>query len=341
MEDTSTIKKRATERGAGARRGAPSRLLRVGDFVGELANEAAQAVRRAGLKPGLERSFGCEAELTGRIVAQEPEPGAELVRNGLVTLFVAAPGPSEETELAAEHAVLEPREQEQPTRALAHARPTSQSDALPRRRKPGRLAPAAVLDIPPAPRIPGAPPPAVEDYEAFAQHDPLEEPGGASEEYVIAADALFASGGPHMGRWPARMPIAWLGRRLRNSPKLLRAALAPLALWLLVAGGAALFAHGSRRSPLTHSPAARARAHALMPPSPRVAPRRPAASRKRTPGSQPRSKRPSRAPRQNARAAVERVPRAPGPSSSSPVTQPAATSSPTPAPRHEGGLFSP
>ena len=60
--------------------------------MGQPASDAAQAVRRAGLKPGLERSFGCEAELLGLVVAQEPGAGSDLARNGMVTLYVAAPG---------------------------------------------------------------------------------------------------------------------------------------------------------------------------------------------------------------------------------------------------------
>jgi hypothetical protein len=56
------------------------------------AGDAAQGVRRSGLCPGLDRSFGCEAELIGLVVAQEPAAGSDLARNGMVTLYVAAPG---------------------------------------------------------------------------------------------------------------------------------------------------------------------------------------------------------------------------------------------------------
>ena len=54
----------------------------VGEYVGQLAADAAQAVRRAGLKPGLDRSFGCEPELLGLVVAQDPVAGSDLARNG-------------------------------------------------------------------------------------------------------------------------------------------------------------------------------------------------------------------------------------------------------------------
>lgn len=66
-------------------------LLRVGDHVGQSAREAAQAIRRVGLRPGLERCSGYADELIGRVVDQEPAAGAELPRNGVVRIFVAAP----------------------------------------------------------------------------------------------------------------------------------------------------------------------------------------------------------------------------------------------------------
>jgi hypothetical protein len=65
--------------------------VRVGDYVGSAAAQAAQAVRRAGLRPGLERQFRCETELIGCVVAQDPPANEELARNAMVTLYVAAP----------------------------------------------------------------------------------------------------------------------------------------------------------------------------------------------------------------------------------------------------------
>jgi hypothetical protein len=78
-------------RGGGAR---PRGNVLVGEYVGRTAVDAAQAVRRVGLRPGLERSLGCEPELVGQVVAQEPPPGSELARNSMVTLYVGAPGPA-------------------------------------------------------------------------------------------------------------------------------------------------------------------------------------------------------------------------------------------------------
>lgn len=304
-------------------------------------------MRRAGLKPGLERSFGCEPQLTGLVVAQEPEPGAELARNGLVMLYVAAPGAVRETVPAAELAVLEQSEEGQPTRALADAEAASQSDTPRRRRKPGRLESAPVLDIAPAPRLPGErigarrPVPAPADHGAIVEDEHLDELGDATEEYVIAADALFVRGFNRAGHRSMGTPIAWLSQRLRRSPRLLRAALVLLALWLLVAAGAALLAHGSRQVPQPRPPASRAEVPIAAARPPRTAPHPPSEPRRRAPRPARHLARPSRSPHQEAHTATKQAPGGSAPSSPSAVTQPAASSSPTPAPRHEGGPFSP
>src|SRR5665213_1481079 len=86
-------KPRAAAPARGGRRGGAGQLA-VGDYTGQPAGDAAQAVRRAGLRPGLERSFGCDASLVGLVVGQEPPAGSALARNGMVTLQVAAPGAS-------------------------------------------------------------------------------------------------------------------------------------------------------------------------------------------------------------------------------------------------------
>lgn len=74
------------------RRGLPAGQLAVGEYVGLAAAEAAQVVRRAGLRPALERSFDFEPALVGRVVAQDPPAGCEMARNAILTLYVAAPG---------------------------------------------------------------------------------------------------------------------------------------------------------------------------------------------------------------------------------------------------------
>ena len=156
MTDRTASAGRAVERAKSARRGGPSGRQAVGDYVGQPAGDAAQAVRRAGLRPGLDRSFGCAEELIGLVVAQEPTAGSSLARNGMVTLYVAAPGSEpidEETDAAGvesggpEPAVLAPVEAEQAEAASAPARV--------RRRKPGRARRAApAFDAPPPPALP-------------------------------------------------------------------------------------------------------------------------------------------------------------------------------------------
>ncbi len=153
MTDRTASAGRAVERSKSARRGGPSGRQAVGDYVGQPAGDAAQAVRRAGLRPGLDRSFGCAEELIGLVVAQEPTAGSSMARNGMVTLYVAAPGsePIDEGTDAArvESGGLEPAavasvEAEQAEAASAPARV--------RRRKRGRGRRAApVVDAPPAP----------------------------------------------------------------------------------------------------------------------------------------------------------------------------------------------
>ncbi len=92
MTDRAAVPEGVSRRAKTVRRGGGSGSEVVGDYVGRLAGEAAQAVRRAGLRPGLDRSFGCPAELVGLVVAQDPLAGSELTRNGMVMLYVAAPG---------------------------------------------------------------------------------------------------------------------------------------------------------------------------------------------------------------------------------------------------------
>jgi hypothetical protein len=92
MSDRTVTQTHGIQRGRTARQAGLSGFVTVGEYVGEVAADAAQAVRRAGLRPGLDRSFGCERDLIGLVVAQDPVTGGELVRNGMVTLYVAAPG---------------------------------------------------------------------------------------------------------------------------------------------------------------------------------------------------------------------------------------------------------
>jgi PASTA domain len=156
MNDRTAAPARSTERTQGSRRGGASGRLTVGEYVGQPAGDAAQAVRRAGLRPGLERSFGCEAELVGQVVAQEPPAGGDLARNGMVTLYVGAPGvaPGEEETDAAPNVDLAPA----PIWAVPPQAVGPETGLLPtpprrrRSRKPGRAGRSAhVSDTPPDP----------------------------------------------------------------------------------------------------------------------------------------------------------------------------------------------
>jgi len=247
MSDRTAVPERAIQRARTVHRRGPSGRLVVGEYVGQLAAEAAQAVRRAGLRPGLDRSFGCEPELTGLVVAQEPVAGEELARNGMVTLYVGAPGnmplddrtgTSEALDEAPSPATVAPVQAEAAWAESVSARPRAR-----RRRKP-RLAGHAgpVLDVAPAPVPPGRR--QDEDGEApltpVAQFDPapmrgapgepcppdhggieegaLGEPGEDElwrEELIVHADDVFAgrAGGPFAWRrvYPRKRTAGVLG----------------------------------------------------------------------------------------------------------------------------------
>lgn len=264
-----------TQVGNGAaktRRGGPSSRQVVGEYVGQRAAEAAQAVRCAGLKPGLDRSFGGSPELFGQVVAQEPPVGGELARNGLVTLYVAAPGASQAGEDAAAQPAASVGPTEDPSRlARELAEPASPRATGPRLRRKTRRArrPAPLFDVAPAatPRPEderGEPRPPVEqeaqELERPAEpvsSQPLmperpEEPSTeelAAEEFVVHADDLFAgrTGGapPAWRRVYPRRSSGGRRSRLAEHPWLVRTALALLALWLIVGVASALTAHGA------------------------------------------------------------------------------------------------
>jgi PASTA domain len=145
------------EHGVDRRRGNPRRIV-VNEYVGQTAADAAQAIRRAGLRPGLERSLGCEPELVGQVVAQEPPAGSELARNAMVTLYVAAPGAVPDDE----------RSDPQPARDPALSSPVAGESvpasgaqrAKPRQRRRRKPRPAEtrtrVFDVSPTPVQPEA-----------------------------------------------------------------------------------------------------------------------------------------------------------------------------------------
>ena len=329
MTDRTASTGRTVERVKSARRGGPSGRQAVGDYVGQPAGDAAQAVRRAGLRPGLDRSFGCAEELIGLVVAQEPTAGSSLARNGMVTLYVAAPGsePIDERTDAAqvesggrEPAAVASVEVEQADSASAPARV--------RRRKRGSARRAApVIGAPPAPAppdraSPSKPPtvvvaqPAVEppsewqpepggpDGEPLDDEAPEElgEEAAADEEFVVhAEDVLAGRSGPV--RWrgvyprPRALRELGAGRGVRGwlrEHRLAGAAVgAAILLWAIVGFASALDGQNA------HTPAASEITRSERP-----------ATRHRTqaskPAPAPSSRTPRAAPRSAARGAQPR-----------------------------------
>jgi hypothetical protein len=241
MTDRTASAGRAVERSKSARRGGPSGRQAVGDYVGQPAGDAAQAVRRAGLRPGLDRSFGCAEELIGLVVAQEPTAGSSMARNGMVTLYVAAPG-SEPIDEGADAAQVESDGLE-PAAVASVGVEQAEAASVParaRRRKRGRAGRAApVVNASPAPAPPDCasaselptvvlalpaveppwewqPEPGGPDGEPLDGVAPEElgEEAAADEEFVVhVEDVLAGRSGPvrWRGVYPRRRAVCELG----------------------------------------------------------------------------------------------------------------------------------
>jgi hypothetical protein len=147
-----TVGSTKAETDAGRRKALGEVVVR--DYVGQTAAEAALAIRRAGLRPGLERAFGCEAERLGQVVAQEPATGSHLARSAMVTLYVGAPGSTPVDEEPVEHPTLSfeadppfaPRDEA--SAAEAHVHPEMPRVRRRRKPRPSRGAPR-ILDTSP------------------------------------------------------------------------------------------------------------------------------------------------------------------------------------------------
>ncbi len=314
MTDRTAVPERVTQRAKTARRGGGSGPQAVGDYVGQPAGEAAQAVRRGGLRPGLDRSFGCPAELTGLVVAQDPAAGSGLARNGMVTLYVAAPGgepldgDAELAPAASDASEGELRAPEPSDESLS----TTPVPARPRRRKRGLAQrPLTAVEPPSAPTMPGES--ASERVPAQGAVEPLGEwpaeidaPAGALEdeptgelderevphddEFVVQVEDVLAgrSGPPRWrGAYPRRR-AAMRGlrgqgrvRRWLGEHRTLAGAIgAALALWTLVGAISAVDGHHPRTPPASALAPSRAPtvSHPLpatkLPAAPKPAPRR-------------------------------------------------------------------
>jgi hypothetical protein len=166
--------------GGGERRGRRRVQFLAPDYLGQTAAEAAQAIRRAGLRPALERSFGWEPGLYGQVVAQEPAAGSELARDSAMLLFVAAPGDTP-AEGSGEVRDAQPRTEpfpcvDQPPVA-PHGGVNGVEQRQRRRRKGHRAVSRPVFEDPPPPPVPRA-----QDRAA-----------GAPQARVHADTAVFAS----------------------------------------------------------------------------------------------------------------------------------------------------
>ncbi len=290
MTDRTASSGRAVERAKSARRGGPSGRQAVGDYVGQPAGDSAQAVRRAGLRPGLDRSFGCAEELIGLVVAQEPTAASSLARNGMVTLYVAAPG-GEPIDEGTDAAQVESGGRE-PAAVEAEQAEAASAPARVRRRKRGRARRAAsVVDAPPAPapadrasasELPTVllaqpaveppsewqPEPGGPDGEPLDDEAPEElgEEAAADEEFVVhVEDVLAGRSGPV--RWrgvyprPRALRELGAGRSVRGwlrEHRLAGTAVgAAILLWAIIVGFASALdgqhSHTPARSAITRS----------------------------------------------------------------------------------------
>ena len=258
MTERTAVPERVSQRARTARRRGGLGSQAVGDYVGQPAGEAAQAVRRAGLRPGLDRSFGAPAELIGLVVAQDPVAGSDLARNGMVTLYVAAPGdepPGSDADTAAT-ASGEPDEKQAAPEPIEDA--PSPLPAMPvrarRRRKPGHAHRSAALSPPPpAPAVEATPPahspvlPAVEPpaESPVAPDDALDEDELADElgerefpheDFVVHVEDVLAgrSGPPWRRAYPRRRARHRLGEQRSSA--------------CMVGRAPAARRHGSRRA---------------------------------------------------------------------------------------------
>lgn len=277
----------ATANPAGARRHAQG--VPVGDYVGSRASEAAQAIRRAGLKPALERSFDCEPELVGHVVAQEPEPGSALGRNSMVKLYVGAPG----DEPTGSESVPDSQEAEPASEGV-----TAIAEPARRRRKPGLAAIDGGGPEPPPPPSPAAS--IGSPSEEFAE---AQEPD--AEQLAERAGELFAAGGRGFGRRSARARLETLRGIGRRRPRglAMRAAVSVSVLLVAVGLASALGSRGGERSA----------SQPVHEGSRTDAPRRPSAAPYAPPtlhGAErrPRRRRPRRAASPHARSQAHRTP---------------------------------
>jgi hypothetical protein len=236
----------------------------VGDYVGQSAGHAARAVRRAGLRPGLDRSFGSDPELIGTIVAQDPPAGSELVRNAKVTLYVAAPGPPN-TQETIELAVDDQRDGDLGRVDTAPRGSTPMRAGTRRARKPRPAAGPGARELSTASLAPAHPASRGGDLAADRTHqsplDTFEQatfvaPTPAHAELGGQLANMFGDAAGELSPWrrayPRKPMHAVLRRPLRwarSHPVLVTVAAAMIGLWIAVAMAGSPAADGVRDAP--------------------------------------------------------------------------------------------
>jgi hypothetical protein len=278
VSDSATAAPPAPRRATRGPGGTVGRLTVV-DYVGQPAAHGAQAVRRAGLRPGLDRSFGCEPDLIGMIVAQDPPAGSDIARNAMVTLYVAAPEPTTAQVPAGSGSQSDDRSARRAAEtelAQADARPPDSKARRPRKPRGTAGATTQVFDWPPEPTAPSErlvkreEPPLVRELVAAvrigrsAREPPRPNaaagatfhetggPGRAGEEVALRLDDVFARATDELPPWRRTYPrrpmattlrraLAWAG----SHRVLATATVAVLSVWVAVAVTGAVASHPS------------------------------------------------------------------------------------------------
>jgi hypothetical protein len=141
--------------------------------LGETGRDAAQAVRRAGLTPGLECLALNEGAIPGTVVAQDPEAGSELPRGELVRLYIAPPTTQDPPEQLPIPSLEEDAEEVPRVASSTPARRSRKRGALPAAELPSDPGPAPTIPTNPADRPPG-PAREADSYRAAQSSDVLE-----------------------------------------------------------------------------------------------------------------------------------------------------------------------
>jgi hypothetical protein len=254
-----------------ARRASRTRTatVAISDYVGRPAATAADELRRAGLRPGIERVDAVSPGELGMVVGHDPAATASVARNSVVTLYVAAalaePPQTAETdplcETAEVAATVRPRRRRRPRTHIDEA--TEEADP-----SPSRFEAAPPADGPVTPRRAERPigpdgAAAASDVDVpdrWRVHQDAGESAGP-DWWAADSESMLAPLPGVPRRWPPTG--AW-----RRVPRRVRLAIAALAVLVVVLLATALSAPGPRPRPT----ASVNRAVALRPP--RVAPAR-------------------------------------------------------------------